>query len=59
MVFFQTKVLFYELPNNTNVQNPEPVVIIDLIDEHFTVTPITRDEAIHIKSRDVPNVFKV
>ncbi|CAF1582804.1 unnamed protein product, partial [Rotaria sordida] len=59
ILFFQTKLLFYNLSNNTNIVKSEPSLIIDLTDDKFNVCSITPEDAIHAKKKDIPNIFKV
>ncbi|CAF4887707.1 unnamed protein product [Rotaria sp. Silwood1] len=59
ILFFQTKLLFYDLSNNSNVAKSGPSLIIDLNDDTFNVCSITPEDAIHAKKRDIPNIFKI
>ncbi|CAF4051153.1 unnamed protein product, partial [Rotaria sp. Silwood2] len=59
ILFFQTKLLFYDLSNNTNIAKSEPSLIIDLSNDTFHVCPITPEDAIHAKKKDISNIFKI
>ena len=58
---WQTKLLFYDLSLESEQKSAwsPPSLIVDLTDSDFHVSAVTRTEATHAKSKDLPNMFKV
>ena len=58
---WQTKLLFYDISSESDQKSvwSPPSLIVDLADEEFDASAVTRTEAIHAKNKDLPNMFKV
>ncbi|CAF4486437.1 unnamed protein product [Rotaria socialis] len=59
ILLFHSKLLFYELSNNTKISDSEPFLIIDVTDDKFNVCSVTPEDVMHAKKKDIPNIFKI
>jgi serine/threonine-protein kinase MRCK len=58
LLFYQTKILFYDFSLDKD-RLYQPSLIIDLTNEHFNISSITQQDAIHAKKDDISSIFKV